>query len=55
MHVAPRRSYANAVERHLKLGTIFDALDLPTPEMQGIGDQAVYNWEVAKYFIWVFK
>ena len=46
MHVSPRRSYANAVERHLKLGTIFDALDLPTPEMQGIGDQAVYNWEV---------
>ncbi len=46
MHVAPRRSYANAVERHLKFGTIFDALDLPNPDMQGIGDQAVYNWEV---------
>ncbi len=46
MHVAPRRSYANAVERHLKFGTIFDALDLPNPDMQGIGDQAVFNWEV---------
>lgn len=46
MHVVPRRSYANAVDRHLKLGTIFDVMDLPNPEFQGLGDQAVYNWEL---------
>ena len=41
-----RRSYANAVDRHLKLGTIFDVMDLPNADMQGLGDQAVYNWEL---------
>ena len=46
MHVVPRRSYANAVDRHLKLGTIFDVMDLPNPDFQGLGDQAVYNWEL---------
>lgn len=46
MHVVPRRSYANAVDRHLKLGTIFDVMDLPNADMQGLGDQAVYNWEL---------
>lgn len=43
-HVVPKRSYSDAMDRSLFFTT--KAEDLPNPLFQGIGDEAVYKYEL---------
>ena len=42
-HVSPRRSYSGSMDRYWKLDDVYD---LPMSAFEGIGDEAVYNWEL---------
>ena len=42
-HIVPKRSYTNATAKFLKE---LDVLDFPNPAFEGMGDEAVYNYEL---------
>ena len=42
-HFSPRRSYSDSMDRYWKLDDVYD---LPMSAFEGIGDEAVYNWEL---------
>lgn len=42
-HIVPKRSYTNATSKFLKE---LDVLDFPNPAFEGMGDEAIYNYEL---------
>lgn len=43
MSIRPKLVYDNVIEREL---TYFDRFDYPTPDLQHVGEQAIYNYEL---------
>lgn len=43
-HIVPKRTYTDVIEKNLWI--IDDVYDLPQPDFETIGDEAVYKWEM---------